>query len=124
MLFTTLSLFLVFALNFFLDLGALCIYHFNFRGIPCMSLFYHYVEFYRLVGHDGPNFDLYPIRGIFTFSGKSILLPLMFRVVLSHFMCRVSHKVCFSKWRFWALSCPLRAKVWSRPLSSLTFTGT
>ena len=39
-------------------------------------------------------------RGTFTFSGKSILLPFMFWVVLSHFMCRVSHKVCFSSWRF------------------------
>ena len=52
------------------------------------------------------------------------LYTFMFRVVLSHFMCRVSHKVCFSNWSFWALSCLLRAKVWSRPLSSLRFIGT
>ena len=54
-----LSLCLEFALNFFLDLGP-CACHFNFRGIPCISLFYHYIEFYRFVGHDGPNFDLIP----------------------------------------------------------------
>ena len=61
-----LSLCLEFALNFFLDLGP-CACHFNFRGIPCISLFYHYIEFYRLVGHDGPNFDLIPKRDIYIF---------------------------------------------------------
>ena len=60
-------------------------------------------------------------RGIFTFSGKSILLPFIFRVVLSHFICRVSHKVCFNNWMFWALSCPLRAKVCSRPIAFSQF---
>ena len=61
-----LSLCLEFALNFFLDLGP-CACHFNFRGIPCISLFYYYIEFYRLVGHDGPNFDPIPKRDIYIF---------------------------------------------------------
>ena len=65
-LFTTLFLFPEFALNLFLDLGP-CVCHFNFRGIPCISLFYHYVEFYSLVGHNGPNFDLIPKRDIYIF---------------------------------------------------------
>ena len=87
---------------------------------PCFIIMLNFTDLWAII-------DLTLIlsqRGIFTFSGKSILLPFMFRVVLSHFMCRVSHKVCFSKWRFWALSFSLRAKVWSRPLSSLSFTGT
>ena len=41
--------------------------HFNFRGIPCISLFYHYVEFYRLMGHNRPNFDFIPKWDIYIF---------------------------------------------------------
>ena len=55
-------------------------------------------------------------RRIFTFSGKSILLPFIFKVVLSHFMCKVSHKVCFNSWRFWALSLELRGNAFTNPL--------
>ena len=61
-----LPLCLVFALDFFLGQGPSACY-FNFRGIPCISLFYHYIEFYRFVGHNGPNFDFIPKRDIYIF---------------------------------------------------------
>ena len=114
--------FLVFALDFFLVRGftfatsILGAYH----VFPCFIIMLNFMDLLTMI-------DLILTlshRGIFTFSGKSILLPFIFKVVLSHFMYKVSHKVCFSSWRFWALSCPLRAKVCSKPLSSLSFTGT
>ena len=35
-------------------------------------------------------------KGMFLFSGRSILLPFIFRVTPNHFMFMVSHKACLS----------------------------
>ena len=63
-------------------------------------------------------------KGIFAFSGKSILLLFIFRVVHSHLIFIVSHRACLSNCMFWGLGCPFSVKVCNMPFNSLSLRGT
>ena len=63
-------------------------------------------------------------RGTLIFSGKSILLSFIFRVLPVHLICNVSHRECLSRVIFWAFGWPCRVNVCSEPFNSLNLRGT
>ena len=63
-------------------------------------------------------------KGMLKFSGKSILLLFIFKVVPSHLIFIVSHRACLSSCMFWGLGCPFSVNVCNMPFNSLSLSGT